>query len=115
MIDDIEPNRPPVVTADTERVVVGSTAVVDVTANDVDPDGDPLTVVSVTQPDDESGQAIVFSREKLQFTPAPLVDEEGQATARFTYTVSDGNGHEVVGEVTITVLPEAVGRASVRS
>ena len=108
VIDDIEPNRPPVVTADTERVVVGSTAVVDVTANDVDPDGDPLTVVSVTQPDDESGQAIVFSREKLQFTPAPLVDEEGQATARFTYTVSDGNGHEVVGEVTITVLPEAL-------
>ncbi|HSP29821.1 MAG TPA: Ig-like domain-containing protein, partial [Ilumatobacteraceae bacterium] len=25
---------------------------------------------------------------------------------RFTYTVSDGNGHEVVGDVTITVLPE---------
>ncbi|HSP29782.1 MAG TPA: Ig-like domain-containing protein, partial [Ilumatobacteraceae bacterium] len=106
VIDDIEPNRPPVVTADTEKVVVGQAVVVDVTANDLDPDGDPLTVVSVTQPDDGSGQAVVFDRGKIQFAPAPLVDEEGQATARFTYTVSDGNGHEVVGDVTITVLPE---------
>ncbi len=106
VIDDVEPNRPPVVTADTDNVVVGQSVVVDVTANDVDPDGDPLTVVSVTQPDDSTGQAVVFGREEIQFTPAPLLDEEGQATARFTYTVSDGNGHEVVGDVTITVLPE---------
>ncbi len=106
VIDDVEPNRPPVVTADTDKVVVGQSVVLDVIANDVDPDGDPLTVVSVTQPDDQSGQAIVFSREKIQFSPAPLLDEEGQATARFTYTVSDGNGHEVDGDVTVTVLPE---------
>jgi large repetitive protein len=106
VIDDVEPNRPPVVTADTEKVVVGQAVVVDVTANDVDPDGDPLTVVSVTQPVDGSGQAVVFDRRRIQFTPAPLLDEEGQATARFTYTVSDGHGHEVVGDVTITVLPE---------
>jgi large repetitive protein len=106
VIDDVEPNRPPVVTADTQKAVVGQAVVVDVTANDVDPDGDPLTVVSVTQPADGSGQAVVFDREKIQFSPAPLLDEEGQATARFTYTVSDGNGHEVVGDVTITVLPE---------
>ena len=106
VIDDVEPNRPPVVNADIDKVVVGEAVIVDVTANDTDPDGDPLTVVSVTQPDDDSGQSIVFDREKIQFSPAPLVDEEGQATARFTYTVSDGNGHEVTGDVTITVLPE---------
>ncbi len=106
VIDDVEPNRPPVVTADVGKVVVGESVVVDVTANDVDPDGDPLTLVSVSQPADGSGQAVVFSRESIQFTPAPLVDEEGRATARFTYTVSDGNGHAVLAEVTITVLPE---------
>ncbi len=106
VIDDVEPNRPPVVAADNDKVVVGETAIVEVTANDVDPDGDPLTVVSVTQPDDDSGQVTVFDREHIQFSPAPLVDEEGQATARFSYTVSDGYGHEVVGDVTITVLPE---------
>ena len=106
VIDDVEPNRPPVVTADAAKVVIGESVVFDVTANDVDPDGDPLTVVTVTQPADGSGQAIVFNRDKIQFAPAPLLDEEGQATARFTYTVTDGYGHEVVGEVTVTVLPE---------
>ncbi len=108
VIDDVEANRPPVVTADTDKVVVGQSVIIDVTENDVDPDGDPLTVTAVTQPGDESGQAVVFSREEIQFSPAALLDEEDQATARFTYTVSDGNGHEVVGEVTITVLPEAL-------
>ena len=106
VIDDVEPNRPPVVTADSEKVVAGESVIVEVTANDVDPDGDPLTVVSVAQPDDDTGQAIVFSRDQIQFSAAPLVDEEGQATTRFTYMVTDGNGHEVVGDVTITVLPE---------
>ncbi len=106
VIDDVEPNRPPVVTADSEKVVAGESVILDVTANDVDPDGDPLTVIDVGQPADDDGQAIIFSRDQIQFTPAALVDEEGQATARFTYTVTDGNGHEVVGDVTITVLPE---------
>ena len=106
IIDDVEPNRPPVVTADTDKVVVGQSAIIEVTANDVDPDGDPLTVVSVTQPENNSGQAVVFSRDQIQFSPSPLADDGAQANARFTYTVSDGNGHEVAGEVTVTILPE---------
>jgi hypothetical protein len=106
VIDDVELNLPPVVTGDTGKVVVGESVIIDVTANDVDPDGDPLTVVSVDQPPGDRGQAVVFSRQQIQFVPAPLVDEEGQATARFTYTVSDGNGHEVAGEVTVTILSE---------
>jgi hypothetical protein len=106
VIDDVEPNRPPVVTADAAKVVAGESVIIDVTANDVDPDGDPLTVVSVRQPTDGGGQAVVFSRESIQFTPAPLVDEEGRATARFNYIVGDGNGHEVLAEVTVTILPE---------
>ena len=108
VIDELEPNRPPVVTADAGKVVVGQSVILEVTANDVDPDGDPLTVIAVSQPDDDSGQVTVFSRDKIQFSPALLVDEEGQATARFNYTVTDGNGHEVIGDVTITVLPEAL-------
>ena len=108
IIDDIEPNRPPVVTADTDKVVVGQSVIVEVTANDVDPDGDPLTVVSVTQPENNSGQAVVFSRDRIQFSPSPLADDGAEANARFTYSVSDGNGHEVAGEVTVTVLPEAL-------
>ena len=108
VIDDIEPNRPPIVTADADKVVVGESVILEVTANDVDPDGDPLTVVSVTQPENPIGQAVVFSRDEIQFSPNALTDTDGQATARFSYTVSDGNGHEVAGQITITVLPEAL-------
>jgi len=106
VLDDVEPNRPPVVTADTDKVVVGDSIVIEVTANDIDPDGDPLTVLDVTQPDDSSGRAVVFSRDEIQFTPSAVVNDNNQSTARFTYTVSDGNGHEVAGQVTVTVLPE---------
>src|SRR5690606_25330722 len=58
VIDDVEPNRPPVVTADSDKVVLDESVVIEVTANDVDPDGDPLTVVDVTQPEDGLGQAV---------------------------------------------------------
>jgi hypothetical protein len=108
VIDDVEPNRPPIVTIDTERVVAGETVVIDVTANDIDPDGDPLTVIDVSQPADERGRAVVFSRTQVQFTPAALAEDTEQVTARFTYTVSDGNGHQAVGDVAVTVLPEAL-------
>ena len=108
VVGDVEPNRPPIVTADIDKVVVGESVILAVTANDTDPDGDPLTVVSVTQPDNGIGQAVVFSRDEIQFSSSPLADADGQATARFSYTVSDGNGHEVAGEVTVTVLPEAL-------
>ncbi|MBV1894400.1 MAG: tandem-95 repeat protein [Ilumatobacteraceae bacterium] len=108
VIDDIEPNRPPVVSADAEKAVVGKSVVIDVTANDVDPDGDPLVVVDVSQPDGDRGDAVVFSRSQIQFSPSPLADDTDEVNARFTYTVSDGRGHEVVGEITVTVLPEAL-------
>lgn len=108
VIDDVEPNRPPVVTADSDKVVAGETVIVDVVSNDTDPDGDPLTVIEVSQPEQSQGQVVVFNREKIQFTAPVLADDTEQVNARFTYTVSDGNGHEVAGDVTITVLPEAL-------
>ena len=107
VIDDTEPNRPPVAAADSGTAVVGRTIEVEVLANDSDPDGDPLVVVEATQPDDERGRVVVIAPDKIQFTPTPLDDEE-DAIARFTYTIDDGNGHQVVGDVVVTVLPEAL-------
>ena len=43
-------DRPPVAVADTATTTAGTSVVVAVLANDSDPDGDPLTVASVTQP-----------------------------------------------------------------
>ena len=105
VIDDVEPNRPPVVSPDFATAVVGQTVTLDVTANDTDPDGDPLVIVEVTQPDEGRGDVAIVGLDRIEFTPATIVDEES-ANARFTYTVNDGNGHEVAGDVTITVLPE---------
>ena len=70
-IADIEPNRPPLVTADTATAVVGTVQVIDVLSNDSDPDGDPLLVVGVSQPDDGSGQASIQG-DNVQF--AALAD-----------------------------------------
>ncbi|MEO1057822.1 MAG: Ig-like domain-containing protein [Actinomycetota bacterium] len=108
VIDDVEPNRPPVVTADTAKAVVGESVVLDVLVNDVDPDGDPLVIIDAGQPDDERGRVDVLGSDRVQFTPSSLDDDDEELNARFTYTVSDGNGHEVTGDVTVTVLPEAL-------
>ncbi len=107
VIDEVEPNRPPVVVADAATAVVGRTIEVDVTLNDTDPDGDVLVVVDATQPDDDRGRVVVLAPDRIQFSPAAL-DDENDAIARFTYTVDDGNGHRVAGDVTVTVLPEAL-------
>ncbi len=106
VIDESEPNRPPVVSPDIETAVLGQTILIDVTANDTDPDGDPLAVTTITQPD-SGGTAANGGRNQIEFT-ASEIDDEADANVRFTYTVSDGNGHEVVGDVTVTVLAEAL-------
>jgi hypothetical protein len=107
VISDTEPNRPPVVVADSGTAVVGLSIEIEVLINDTDPDGDPLVVVDATQPEDERGRVVVLAPDRIQFTPTAL-DDENDAIARFTYTVDDGNGHQVVGDITVTVLPEAL-------
>ncbi|MFN3256151.1 MAG: Ig-like domain-containing protein [Ilumatobacter sp.] len=104
VIDDVEPNRPPVVSPDVATAVVGQTVVINVTANDTDPDGDPLAVIGITQPE-RRGTARIVGRDQVEFT-ASAFDDEVEGNTRFTYTVTDGNGHEVAGEVTVTVLSE---------
>ena len=78
---------------------------IDVLSNDSDPDGDPLVVVAVGQPDDGSGQASIQG-DNVQFAAAPIVDDDESRIVRFTYTVSDANGHEVAGEIRVRVLRE---------
>lgn len=48
-VNDSENNRPPVANPDTASGPSSEVIIVDVLANDFDPDGDPLTVVSVDQ------------------------------------------------------------------
>ena len=50
LIGDVEPNRAPIANADNATAVTGTERTIDVLANDSDPDGDPVVLVSVDQP-----------------------------------------------------------------
>ena len=91
-----EANAPPVAVDDLLLLDEDTSAVIDVTSNDSDPDGDSLTMVSVTQP--SAGAVIVTGPGTVFYLPP--VDFWG--TTSFTYTVSDG----ARGEATATVFVE---------
>ncbi len=99
------PNTDPVANDDTATVDRGSTDnVLDVLANDDDFDGDPLTLVSVTQP--TNGTAALgtgIHAGKVLYTPDPGYDGPDS----FTYTLDDGNGGTATGTVNLTVNPPA--------
>ena len=105
VVDESTANQPPVAVADLETAVVGETTVLDVVANDTDPDLDPLTVVDVTDPG-RGGSAELLADGRVAFTPSPAVDDDA-ANVRFGYTITDGRGHEVDGDVVVSVLAEA--------
>ena len=109
LIDDEEPNRPPVANPDTASVVAGTSRQIDVLANDTDPDGDPLFLVAVRRDVDAATSGDIRVEGGLvRYTPAAVDAAADAAVDRFEYVVSDGNGHEVEGEVTVRVLPEPI-------
>ena len=90
------PNRPPVAVDDTATTTVSQPVTIDVLANDSDPDGDPISVTSVTQP--LNGTASVSPNGVIY---APRRGFTGADP--FTYTISDGRGGSATATVTITV------------
>jgi hypothetical protein len=79
-------NRAPVAVADTYWVSGLSSSILTVLGNDSDPDGDTLSIISVTQPAGQTGTVQIMGTQIL-FTPkAPFPSDT------FTYTVSDGKG-----------------------
>ena len=90
-------NRPPVADDDTATTSAGRAVNINVLAGDTDPDGDTLTVESVTTPGD--GTATINANGTVRYTP-----EAGfVGTDTFDYTVADGNGGSDTGTVTVTV------------
>ncbi len=110
-INDNAPNRPPVANPDTDRVVVGNSVKIAVTANDSDPEHDPIRLLSVTQPDGGVGTTAVEGTSNfVRFTPnLPNITEPTPVT--FTYKIGDGHGNTAVGTVTVTVLVDPLPRA----
>jgi hypothetical protein len=91
----VDPNRAPVAVNDS--AATRNTAIlIPVLANDSDPDGDALSIVSVTLP--TAGTAVIQGT-KVLFTPPK---KWPTAPVTFNYTISDGRGKSASAKVTVT-------------
>jgi hypothetical protein len=94
------PNAPPVANPDTATVFSATPTLINVRANDTDPEGGALTLVSATT---TTGTAVVQGGQVLYTSP---VGFSGAATVG--YTISDPQGATATGTVAITVLVPSV-------
>jgi hypothetical protein len=69
---------------------------IDVLANDSDPDGDPLTITEVSDP---ANGTTAIEANQIRFTP----DAGFSGETSFTYVISDGRGGTSSATVTVTV------------
>ncbi|KAA1374686.1 Ig-like domain-containing protein [Aeromicrobium fastidiosum] len=89
-------NHPPVAEKDTATLVGGGSALVDVLANDSDPDGDVLVVRGFGQVPDGIKASLVDKQFVRVESVAPL-----EAQQEITYHLSDGE-NQVDGSITVT-------------
>ncbi len=104
-------NDPPSATNDTISTNEDTAVTFDPRINDIDGNGDPLTIISITQP--THGTA-TFTGTSITYTP--VANYNGPDA--LTYTVTDGHSGNGTATVNITVIPVddapvAVGEAYV--
>lgn len=101
---------PPVANQDARTIPTGVSVTINVLANDSDPDGDGLQVISVTQPETENATVVLNSDGGIQVVPSSGVGSIEPEFIRFTYTVQDDSeqGEQSVGDVVIYVVPNAI-------
>ena len=90
-------NDAPDAVNDTGSGAAGQPIMGNVLGNDTDPDGDPLTVVDFTQPD--NGMVTVNPDGTYTYTPDPGYN----GTDSFTYTIEDPDGGTDTATVTLAV------------
>ena len=95
----------PVANPDLANIVFNSPTSIDVLLNDSDANGDPLTITAVTQ---GAHGTVVFIGSSVTYTPT--LDYSGGDT--FTYTISDGQGGESIGLVTVSIVPNEAPKAN---
>jgi outer membrane protein OmpA-like peptidoglycan-associated protein len=90
-------NRPPVAANDSVQTPPATPVRILVLGNDSDPDGDGLSVSSVSKP--AHGDAVLNSDGTVTYTPA--AGFEGSDV--FSYVISDGRGGTATAQVTVQV------------
>jgi Bacterial Ig domain/Metallo-peptidase family M12B Reprolysin-like len=88
-------NSAPVAVADAVSVVRGAAIAINVLANDLDPDRDPLTIISTTK----------SIRGQVSFTGSGVTYQSLKTAGNdvFQYTISDGKGHTATAAVKVVV------------
>jgi hypothetical protein len=89
-------NKPPIARDDTAGTQKNVPVMIDVLANDTDPENDTLTVTAVGDPPNGS---VTNNSSSVTYTP----DMNFVGTDNFTYTISDGNGNTSTANVTVIV------------
>jgi hypothetical protein len=95
-------NRPPVALGTNVVACAWTPTVIPVLVNDSDPDGDPLNILSASQPDNadveiNSDNTITFNGEAY--------NQEAYGSNSFTYSITDGRGGSATATVYVTVNP----------
>jgi len=93
-------NRAPVANPDHANVLKGSVADIPVLQNDTDPDGDPLTVVSVVHTGVVTANVSINPDNTIRYES--IHGTFGQDY--FEYTISDGHGHTSKATVSVMVI-----------
>ncbi|MFT5223032.1 MAG: hypothetical protein ACI867_001342, partial [Glaciecola sp.] len=100
----LEGNTKPVASADTVQAVVNETTVFSrLLSNDTDPEGDIITLKSVTQPDVHG--SVVRSGDTVSFTP----ETDNREDTTFSYTIADESGLTSTATVTVNMVGQIIG------
>ncbi|GIE28018.1 hypothetical protein Ait01nite_010630 [Actinoplanes italicus] len=106
------PNRPPLVAGDLAAVSAGENVTFQPTANDSDPDGDPVVLIDVGWPAHGTVRAAGLpvlrgsgAAGSITYTPSPGFSGSDE----FTYTVTDGRGGIATGTIVVHVTAEGEG------
>lgn len=91
-------NNPPIAVDDTATTPMNTPITIDVLANDIEPDGNPRIVQSVTAPANGSAN-VTFGGGSVDYQP----NEGFVGTDTFEYVLSDGNGLTDSAIVTVNV------------
>ena len=103
-------NRPPLARDDAVGARPGRATIVDVLANDTDPDGDVLVVAGTPELAESAGRLeSIDGGRALQYTPA----EGFVGTASFRYGIDDGRGGFAEASADVRVVPESENAAPV--
>jgi hypothetical protein len=102
-------NRPPVAVDDLFQVIPGSTIVLEVLANDSDPDGDPLELSDFSKPRPANDGKLWHEGNRLLFRANPRF-----SGTRFSYTIHDGHDGFATATVTLAAPPSPGGRHAPR-